>query len=141
MPVAYSSSPERINCTIASRSGDGDRSLTRVFTRVRTILYAAINDGELSSGARKSIAWQAQRISTAITLIASCKARSAFNAACMLMLTWSSLLADVGIVSTDAGWDSVLISDASAAARKRTGPAGGETCGAVSLYLRLSGDV
>ena len=34
----------------------------------------------------------------------------------MLMLTWSSLLAEVGIVSTLAGCASVLISDASAAA-------------------------
>ena len=34
----------------------------------------------------------------------------------MLMLTWSSRLAEVGIVSTLAGWASVLISDVSAAA-------------------------
>src|SRR5574339_427606 len=34
----------------------------------------------------------------------------------MLMLTWSSLLADVGIVSTLAGCASVLSSDVSAAA-------------------------
>ena len=34
----------------------------------------------------------------------------------MLMLTWSSLLAEVGIVSTLAGCASVLSSDASAAA-------------------------
>ena len=34
----------------------------------------------------------------------------------MLMLTWSSRFADVGIVSTLAGCASVLISDTSAAA-------------------------
>ncbi len=34
----------------------------------------------------------------------------------MLMLTWSSRLADVGIESTLAGWASVLISEVSAAA-------------------------
>ena len=32
--------------------------------------------------------------------VASSTARAAFSAAAMLMLTWSSLLADVGIVST-----------------------------------------
>ena len=41
---------------------------------------------------------------------------SAFSAAVMLMLTWSSLFAEVGIVSTPAGWASDFISDATAAA-------------------------
>ena len=42
--------------------------------------------------------------------------RAAFNAAAMLMLTWSSRFADVGIESTDAGCARTLCSDARAAA-------------------------
>ena len=44
------------------------------------------------------------------------RARSAFSAAVMLMLTWSSLFAEVGIVSTPAGCASVFSSEATAAA-------------------------
>ena len=52
----------------------------------------------------------------AMTRVASSTACWAFSAAAMLMLTWSSRFADVGIVSTLAGCASVLSSETSAAA-------------------------
>ena len=82
----------------------------------RTSACTRASGAEVASPSSRSIAWHAHRISIARTSRASSTARSALSAAAMLMLTWSSLLPDVGIVSTLAGCASVLSSEVSAAA-------------------------
>ena len=112
----FSSDPVAIIDAIRSMSGDGGRSSPSAATPDRTCACTRWSSGEVTSGASRSSAWLAHRISIATTRVASATARSALSAAPMLMLTWSSRLAEVGMVSTLAGWARVLISDARAAA-------------------------
>ena len=83
--------------------GDGGRSSSSGATRDRTQACTAASAGDVVSGASRSIAWHAHSSSIAMTSRARVSDRAAFSDAAMLMLTWSSLFADVGIESTPAG--------------------------------------
>ena len=98
-------------------SGDGGRSSSSVGTRDRDELVDARRAAATSRAARADRSPGTRRAFRSRSPRARARrARSAFSAAAMLMLTWSSLFADVGIVSTPAGCASVLSSEASAAA-------------------------
>src|SRR3954453_23590251 len=84
---ARSTEPSATTFAIHSMSGDGGRSRTSIGTRVRTYACTAARAADVASGASRSIAWHASRISTAITREESSRARSALNAPTILMLT------------------------------------------------------
>ena len=84
-------------------------------TRSRMAARTADAAGDGSSGARRSRACAATSVSIATTPSAFATARRAFSPASHPMLTWSSVVPDVGIESTDAGTASRLHSATSEA--------------------------
>lgn len=72
--------------------------------------------GEVFSGAWKSIPWAAANSSMPTTPAELAVMSPRRRAAKVAMLTWSSWLAEVGRLSTLAGWAKVLFSEARAAA-------------------------
>src|SRR5206468_1278973 len=88
-------------------------------TRSRTISYATWVPLPMRAWGlafrRKSSACAAIIASRARMRVVLAAMARAWRAAIGPMLTWSSALADVGIVSTLAGWARLLFSDASAA--------------------------
>ena len=114
---AFESRRSRSVAAIASISGAGGRSSSSVGTRVARDRARAHQRRR-----RRQRREQIDRLARAEQLDRDDMSRerraraSALSAAAMLMLTWSSLLPDVGIVSTLAGCASVLSSDVSAAA-------------------------
>src|SRR6476469_6799907 len=66
MPHAVSTPRDAINSVIATMSGAGTRSASRIGTRDRTHACTFLSSGEVSSGASRSIAWHAHKNSIAI---------------------------------------------------------------------------
>ena len=85
-------------------SGAGGRSSSSVGTRARTARCTA-RERRRRRERREQIdrLTRAQHFDGDHVRARAATARSAFSAAAMLMLTWSSLFAEVGIVSTLAG--------------------------------------
>src|SRR5580765_1230839 len=81
MPHAVSMPRDAMSSAIASISGAGARSLSSIGTRDRTQACTFFSGGDVSSGASRSIAWQAHKISIAITSRARDTARAALSAA------------------------------------------------------------
>ena len=73
--------------------------------------YTARVAGDSPSSPRSHAAWAPANSSMPSTFWLLSRIISAFRAAVVPMLTWSSWLADDGMESTDAGWAYILLSD------------------------------
>src|ERR1700730_4800046 len=100
----------------SAMSGASSRSVCAKGTLSRSALWACCRRGEVLSGARKSTPWHAARNSSATMLSAFAAMAGSRRAPWVAMLTWSSWFAEVGMLSTLAGWHSMRFSATSAAA-------------------------
>mmetsp|Transcript_33628 Transcript_33628/g.111231 ORF Transcript_33628/g.111231 Transcript_33628/m.111231 type:complete len:415 (+) Transcript_33628:199-1443(+) len=114
--TARSASPLCTSRSAASMSGDICRSPSHGRTCLRTSACRFSSGLVVLSGRWNSRPWHAASSSIASTVSTFCTTSSALRAAKPPMLTWSSLAAEVEMVSTEEGWQSTLFSEASAAA-------------------------